>query len=166
MLEIEDIIETPDKAPTLLGWQWVLIIFVTFILIIAILSILKRKTVHSKKINNIEQALTQLKKIHQSSDQQLNSNELSTELSLLTRNYLQGQFRNQSIFQTHEEFIADHEDLEKLPEPAREKLSQYLTSLANHKYTPNPDLPTEKNKLIELTESLLRAIDSTIPKQL
>ena len=167
MPEIIDIIETTEKAPTLLPWQWLAITFLCAALIVGIFLFFKRKQNTPAKIDSFEQALTALREIEQaSSDEDKDNNWLTIELSLLTRSYLQGQFKNKSIFQTHEEFIQDHNDLEKLPTPAREKLATYLTSLSDSKYAPNPHLPEEKNKLIQLTESLLRGIDSTIPKDL
>ena len=167
MPEIIDIIETSEKAPSLLPWQWLVILCLAIAITISIYLFLKRQKSQATKINSLEQALTQLKEIETASnDQQKDSNWLTIELSLLTRSYLQGQFKNNSIFQTHEEFIQDHSDLDQLPAPAREKLSVYLGSLADHKYAPLPDLPEEKNKLIQLTESLLRGMDSTIPKSI
>lgn len=167
MPEIEDIMETPESAPLLLGWQWLLLAFLCILIIWAIIAYIKHKKNSAIIANNLKKALIRLKKIEQSANENnQDNNELTIELSLLTREYLQGQFRNKSIFQTHQEFIADHQDLEKLPESAREKLSTYLTALAEHKYSPDQHLPTEKNKLIQLTESLLRGIDSTVPKNL
>ncbi len=167
MPEIEDIMETPERAPLLLGWQWLLLAFLCILIIWAILAYIKHKNNTATIANNLKNALIRLKKIEQSANEtDQDSNELTIELSLITREYLQGQFRNKSIFQTHQEFIADHQDLEKLPESARKKLSTYLTALAEHKYSPDQHLPTEKNKLIQLTESLLRGIDSTAPKNL
>jgi len=167
MPEIIDIIETNEKAPTLLPWQWLVILCIGIVLLLAIYYYLKRPKHTRTEINSLEQALAKLKEINDTSDdEQKDSNWLTVELSLLTRSYLQGQFKNKSIFQTHEEYLEDHSDLEQLPAPAREKLSVYLSSLAEHKYAPAPDLPEEKNKLIQLTESLLRGIESTIPKSL
>jgi hypothetical protein len=167
MPEIEDIMETPERAPLLLGWQWLLIVFLCILTIYVILAYIKRKKNSPITVNRLKDALLRLKKIEQSTSEiNYDNNQLSIELSLLTREYLQDQFHNESIFQTHQEFIADHQDLEKLPESAREKLSTYLTALADHKYSPDQHLQAEKNKLIPLTESLLRGIDSTVPKNL
>ena len=167
MPEIEDIMETPERAPLLLGWQWLLLAFLCILIIGAVFAYIRHKKNSAATANNLKNALIRLKKIEQSTNEgNQDSNQLTIELSLLTREYLQGQFRNKSIFQTHQEFIADHQDLEKLPESARKKLSTYLTALAEHKYSPDQHLPTEKNKLIQLTESLLRGIDSTAPKNL
>ena len=167
MPEIEDIMETTERAPLLLGWQWLLLTFLCSLIICAILAYRKYKKDPLTSVNNLKDALNRLKKIEQSANESnQDSNQLTIELSLITREYLQGQFLNESIFQTHQEFIADHHDLEKLPESAREKLSTYLTALAEQKYSPDQNLPAEKNKLIQLTESLLRGIDSTAPKNL
>ncbi len=167
MPEIEDIIETPERAPLLLGWQWISLAIICVLIIWAIFAFIKHKKNSPTAANYLKNALTRLKKIEQSAkENNQDSNELTIELSFLTREYLQGQFRNLSLFQTHQEFIADHQDLEKLPESAREKLATYLTALAEHKYSPDQHLPAEKNKLIQLTESLLRGIDSTVPKNI
>lgn len=167
MPEIQDVIETPETAPLLLAWQWLLLALITVLIIWAVRAYLKHTKNSPSKANNLKDALDQLKKIEQSSSQNnQNSNQLTTDLSLLTRRYLQTQFRNKSLFQTHQEFIIDHQDLDKLPQSVQKKLSTYLTALAEHKYSPDQHLPAEKNKLIQLTESLLRGIDSTVPKNI
>ena len=165
MPEIEDIIETPERAPLLLGWQWLLLILLCVIAICAILAYFKYRKKSVSSVFNLNKALKRLRKIAQSTtEDESDSNQLIIELSFITREYLQGQFRNQSIFQTHQEFIADHEDMKKIPESAREDLSAYLTTLAQYKYSPDQHLPAEKNKLIQLTESLIRGIHATVPK--
>jgi hypothetical protein len=167
MPEIEDIIETPERAPLLLGWQWLLLVFLCVIAICAVLAYLKYKKKSFPSANNLKKALKRLKKISQSTGEgDIDSNQLVVELSFITREYLQGQFRNKSIFQTHQEFIADHQDLEKIPDSAREDLSAYLTILAQHKYSPDQHLPAEKNKLIHHTESLIRGIHVAVPKNI
>jgi len=167
MPEIEDIMETPEKAALLLAWQWLALAILSILVIWAIFAFIKHQKQSPNKTNNLKEALAKLKEIAESpisQQSEQNNNQLTIQLSLLTREYLQAQLSNKSIFQTHEEFIIDHQDLEKLPESARKKLSSYLTALAQHKYSPDQHLPTEKNKLIRLTESLLRGIDSTIPQ--
>jgi len=159
--------ETPEKAALLLTWQWLALALLVILIIWLLLTYIKRQKKSSNKVNNLKKALQRLKEIEESPTTQQNdkrNNQLTIELSLLIREYLQAQLSNKSIFQTHEEFITDHQDLEKLPESARSKLSSYLTSLAQHKYAPNQHLPSQKNKLIRHTESLLRGIDSTVPK--
>lgn len=167
MPEIVDIIETNQKAPSLLPWQWLLILFAIFSIIIAIILILRRKNNASTKVNSFELAIGNLRKLEHSFNTEEKDNQwLVLELSLLTRSYLQDQFKNKSIFQTHEEFIQNHADLDHLPEPAQKKITTYLGALSEYKYAPDAPMPAEKNKLIQLTESLLRGIDSTIPKDL
>ena len=163
MPEIEDIIETSEKAPILLPWQWLALTIAALIIIGIIFAYQQRKKNSVSEINNLADSLSRLKEIEQST---IDNNQLTTELSLLTRLYLQNKFKNKSLFQTHQEFISDHQDLEQLPEPAREKLSNYLSSLADHKYSSLHHLPAEKDKLIHLTETLLRGIDSTSPKDI
>ncbi len=163
MPEIEDIIETTEKAPILLPWQWLALAILCLITIGIILAYRKHKKKSAPEINNLTDSLSKLKEIEQSS---IDNNQLTIELSLLTRVYLQSKFKNQSLFQTHQEFISDHQDLKLLPEPAKIKLSTYLSSLADHKYSSPHHLPTEKDKLIHLTEALLRGMDSTSPKDI
>ena len=167
MPEIEDIIETPESAPLLLAWQWLALFTLCLLLIWAVYRYIKHKNKASTRVSNLKEALLSLKEMAQSAEgDNKDTNQLTIDLSLITRQYLQGQFNNKSIFQTHQEFISDHQDLEKLPQTAREKLSTYLTTLAEHKYSPDQHLPAEKIKLIQLTESLLRGIDSTVPKKI
>lgn len=167
MPEIQDIIETQEKSAFLLGWQWLIITLLCLLTAWMIIRYLKHKKNTPTKINNLKEALEELQKLSQSETTNTPSNnDLSINLSLITRQYLQSQFKNESIFQTHQEFIIDHQDLDQLPEAARNKLATYLTTLADHKYSPEQNLPSEKNKLIALTESLLRGIDSTIPKNI
>ena len=159
MPEIEDIIETTETAPLLLWWQWAIIIFVALVTVYFLSKWLNKKATAKPKINNLKTALQQLVVIE---NKDLDDNELAIEVSMLTREYLRHQLNNQSLFQTHQEFVADHEDLERLPEKARTELAHYLEVLANHKYLPDSNLPTGKAKLINYTETLLREIDSIL----
>ncbi len=163
MPEIEDIIETTETAPLLLWWHWTIIIIVALLTAYYSSKWLKKKATTKLKVNNLKSALEQLVVIEK---KDLEDNELATELSFLTREYLRHQLNNQALFQTHQEFINDHEDLEKLPPKARTNLAQYLEVLANHKYLPDSNLPTGKTKLIQHTETLLRGLDSTLLKEL
>jgi len=163
MPEIEDITETTETAALLLWWQWAIIVVVALVVIYLLSKWLKKKATAKPKVNNLTSALEQLVVIQ---DQDLSDNELATEVSKLTREYLRHQLNNQALFQTHQEFVKDHEDLEKLPPNARNELTHYLELLANHKYLPDSNLPTGKAKLIEHTEMLLRGVDSTLPKQI
>lgn len=169
MPEIQDIIESPEKAPFLLAWQWLAIIITCALITFAVYSHLRKKRNTTTPVDNLKDALERLEKIRlieEGDATKQSSNQFTSDLSLLVREYLQGQFQNKSIFQTHEEFILDHQDLQQLPDSASDKLSSYLSALADHKYSPTQDLPTEKTKLIKLTETLLKGIDSTIPKKI
>ncbi len=163
MPEIEDIIETTVTAPLLLWWHWAIIILIALLVIYFLSKWLKKKTITKTNINNLKSALEQLLVIEK---KELTDNELATAVSKLTRKYLRHQLNNQSLFQTHQEFVKDHEDLEKLPPTARTELTNYLEILANHKYLPDSNLPDGKAKLIQHTETLLRGIDSTLVKDL
>ena len=123
----------------------------------------KKKANTKPPINNLKSALEQLVEIEK---QDLNDNQLATEVSKLTREYLRHQLNNQALFQTHQEFVKDHEDLDQLPPKARDELTHYLEVLANHKYLPDSNLPTGKEQLIQHTEMLLRGVDSTLVKDL
>ncbi len=163
MPEIEDIIETPETASLLLWWQWTLIILALLIAIFLLSKLLKKKASKPPVVNNLKSALDRLEDIQKG---QLDDTELATELSTITRQYLQHQLNNKAIFQTHKEFVQDHSDLDQLPESARKKLAKYLELLAHSKYLPESNLDTEQSKLISHTESLLRGIASTIPRSI
>lgn len=163
MDELKDIVETPESAPLLLWWQWALIGITATIILLAVRYFLKKRPEQVRGVNSLQTSLKELKKIEQS---ELNNNQLTTKLSILTRHYLQHQFKDQAIFETHQEFQARYNELDRLPENAREKLAIYLETLAKHKYSPEHDLPAERLELINLTEHLLRGMDSTIPKSI
>ena len=167
MPEIEDIIETTETAPLFLWWQWAWIAVGLILLLIGLKMLLKSKVKPPTPVNNLKSALERLSEIEQ---KELNDVELATEASLLTRQYLQHQFNNPSLFQTHQEFINqlnssdEKNDLERIPEAARNEITHYLKVLGEHKYSPSSDLPAEKEKLIRHTETLLRGVDSSIPR--
>lgn len=167
MPEIEDIIETTETAPLFIWWQWALIAIGVVLIIVGLRKLLRTKPKPPAPVNNLKSALERLSQLDHS---ELNDTELATEVSLLTRQYLQHQFNNPSLFQTHQEFIRQLDnpemknDLDRIPETARNEIVFYLKVLAEHKYSPNSHLPTEKEKLIRHTETLLRGVDSTIPR--
>ena len=56
------------------------------------------------------------------------------------RRYLSKVCQDPSLYETHEEFIARHQALERFPETTREQVSMLLTRLAAQKYDlPDPD---------------------------
>ncbi len=169
MLEIEDIIETSETANLFIWWQWTLIAIGLLLIVIGLKILFKAKEKPPTPVNNLKSALKRLNEIEQ---KDLNNSELATAVSLLTRQYLQHQFNNPSLFQTHQEFINQldksdqNDELVKIPEAARNEITFYLKVLAEHKYSPNSPAPTEKEKLIRHTGTLLRGVDSTIPRMI
>jgi len=125
MIEIEDITETTETADVLLWWQWLLIAILVFALSCALYKWIRHSRNRQPKINNLKTALEQLAMIEAKSSE-LEDTELATELSLLTRQFLRSQLNNNSLFQTHQEFVNDHQDLELLTEQSRSNVSQYL----------------------------------------
>jgi len=157
MPEIEDITETTETAQLFLWWQWAIFLIIAFAVAYLVSFLLKNKVRTKPKVDNLKSALRALRSIQQKN---LEDTALATELSILTRSYLRSQLNNQSLFQTHQEFVKDEEDLERLPPLARKEVQNHLEKLSNHKYLPNNNLPAEKESLIEKTECLLRTIHS------
>ena len=161
MPEIEDIIETSQQAPILLWWQWTLIVLAVIIIAsIAKRLFKKRKRAASSPDKSLPQALQELRKLEKISDA-----ELSISVSRIVRSFLQQKFQHQTLFQTQEEFVSDHEDMNHLPQQAKDHLIHYLNTLAAHKYSPSTHLPSDQNELTQHTSSLLKSLNTIQPAE-
>lgn len=60
--------------------------------------------------------------------------EMGTRISLILRHYLADSQSDNALYQTHEEFNASEDRLQRLPLPLREELSSFLQELANVQY--------------------------------
>ncbi len=98
--------------------------------------------------------------------QTLSSNEQATEISLLMRRFLMIHFEDPALYETHEEYLKRGHGLEHLPKASHQQLSDYLSELASIKYHGPTDDPSQIHSLFEQTESLMLALDSTVPKDI
>lgn len=85
----------------------------------------------------------------------------SIGLSLIIREFLQGQAQDTSLYETHEEFTQRIDSLTSLPTACRLETQALLNTLAEYKYTPeSEENPTLARALIGQTRNLfLRIID-------
>lgn len=163
-MKSHEIIETSQTPALLLWWQWLGVAIATIALLILIRLIIKnKKTTPPTPVQNLAQALHTLTHIR---NETFTTRDLATRLSLTTRQYLQAQFNDPALFETHQEFNHRSQDIKKLPLEAASRLSSYLTELANLKYAPDPESPEIQDTLIKNTEDLLRGLDSTVPKNI
>ena len=78
---------------------------------------------------------------------------LATAVSLALRRFLADSCGEPALFETHEEFLARGEALDRLPEPLREETADTFAALASVKYA--ADRPLPPSDLIELARSLV-----------
>ncbi|MFC5049679.1 hypothetical protein ACFPK9_03490 [Rubritalea spongiae] len=164
MPEFHDIIETSEKVPLLVWWQWVLLSLAALAVILLLIFILKKsRKSNAQTTSNLELALQKIQALELKST---DSNRLATDLSVIVREYLQMQFEDRALFETDEEFHERSHHIEALPEQAAEKLRQYLTGLSQHKYAPSHNHPAALESYATKAAELLKGIDSTIPRPL
>lgn len=87
--------------------------------------------------------------------------EVSANVSLILRDYLAKTFKDQALYETHEEFILRSNALQDLPHGARARLLPLLSSLANAKYTPSRIDPAACERIIEDSLEILQGLEST-----
>lgn len=159
-MKLEDIVETSHKPALLLWWQWVGVAIVVLALLLLARMLLKNKKVSPPPIQNLKDALERLSALK---GQDMSTKDLAVSLSLVIRQYIQHQFLDPALFETHEEFHARSQDIKRLPPEAASRLVSYLGELSDLKYAPTPDSREIQDKLFSRTEELLRGLDSTTP---
>lgn len=88
-----------------------------------------------------------------------NMRECCMRLSLIIREFLEGQVQDTSLFETHEEFTQRIDSLTTLPPACRAETQTLLNTLAEHKYTgESDDNPTLERDLIDRTRHLFLRI--------
>lgn len=88
--------------------------------------------------------------------------ECSLRLSLIVRQYLQGEVQDPALFETHEEFSQRLDSLAAVPRECQYDTRYLLEKLADLKYSGNHDQdPVQAHKLIEQARALLSRIDAT-----
>ena len=160
-MKLEDIVETSQKPALLLWWQWlgIAIIFISLLLLLRFF--LKNKKISPPKPDNLKDALDRLARLR---DQSIPTKDLAIQLSIIIRAYLQKQFEDTALFETHEEFHARSSHLKRLPPEAASRLTIYLGELSDLKYAPTIDAKAIQSSLLEKTDALLRGLDSTTPR--
>lgn len=159
MPKLNDISITPDQGPLLLWWQWLLVVLLVYILLKLAISYIRRCS--KKKTTNCTDPLTTaLDELALLTAESHPQNYFATQLSFITRRYLQQAFGDPALFETAEEFHTRSTSLELIPEDAAQKIRSYLDLINSLKYTPAIS-KSPQFQLIEHTSELLHAIDST-----
>lgn len=159
MPKLNDIIETEMPASQFMWWEIALIALLALIVLGVLCSLIqKRRASTSKRLSLLESALGQLNSLETEST---NSNRLAVHLSLIIRQYLQGKFNNQVLFETDEEFHEHSDELNTLPAETVEQLLAYMTEVSAHKYSPDCNNPDALANLVSKASALLLKIDLT-----
>ena len=93
--------------------------------------------------------------------EELSLAEVSANVSLILRNYLTRTFKDQALYETHEEFVLRSDALQDLPHGARARILPLLSTLANAKYTPSRIDPAACQRIIEDSLEILQGLEST-----
>jgi len=145
-------------------WAWLGIVLACIIIITLARFLLKyNKPPQPHPVRNLADALQSLSEIEK---EDLSTNQQATKISLLMRRFLMVHFEDPALYETHEEYLQRGQGLENLPKESHQQLSNYLSLLAEQKYGQNQPMLLPKETLFSQTESLMRALDSTVPKVL
>ncbi|MEM9080399.1 MAG: hypothetical protein AAGC74_06905 [Verrucomicrobiota bacterium] len=96
-------------------------------------------------------------------DQTLPLAELATRISLTIRRFLADSRSDPSLFETREEFLANHERLRSLPTQARNRLEELLETLSACQYAPPSSEQTKTNQLLDQAIATLDGLASNEP---
>lgn len=91
---------------------------------------------------------------------------VATDASLVLRHYLASCLDEPALYETHEEFIARDDALDRLPAGARERLSPLLNQLAECKYGPSRQNDTHATELVDSCLKVLQGLESTRSRQI
>lgn len=158
MPEIEDIIETTERAPIFLWWQWFLIGIGLLLVICFVWKWLVRRH-HAQPVSQsappIHRAQRELKAL---AELGLPLREQASALSIILRRYLGQRYAIPALYQTREEFLSSNPNIDKLPDTASTKVRQMLDQLHQLKYAPVTDAAS--TELLKSTETLLISLES------
>ena len=87
--------------------------------------------------------------------------EVSANVSLILRDYLAKTFKDQALYETHEEFLLRADSLQNIPRGARERLAPLLSELASAKYGPSRIDPAASKQIIDNSLRTLHGLEST-----
>ncbi|BCX49228.1 hypothetical protein HAHE_31360 [Haloferula helveola] len=136
-LQLRDVVpaDTLVSHPGLPWWGWLLIAVGAVLVTVAVVFLIRRKPATAgMQIPVDREAAYRLAQEQIQSSAELPLHEAATRISGALRLYLAKIFRDPSLYETHEEFLARHEALDDLPEITREQVSTLLCRLAQMKY--------------------------------
>lgn len=123
-------------------WLWIALISAILAVILAIVIYQRRKRANDpKKIREhaFQQSLADLDAITHADAQSA-----AVQSSMILRKYLSIAADDPALYETHEEFIARHDALQKIPQQKRNETSATFARLAALKYAPTtPDAHAE-----------------------
>ena len=121
--------------PGLPVWAWALIGAGVALLIITIVSAIRRNKTQPPPLKRVdrERAYREAAEVIEESTG-LSRREAAQRVSGAIRLYLSKVCEDPSLYETHEEFLTRHKALEHLPETTREQVSSLLSRLAEEKY--------------------------------
>lgn len=140
---------------TLLAWGAVALICIAAVLIIWWVRRSRKKAPAAP--SPLESALTSLTALEQTLPP---LRECSLQISLIVRQYLQGQVQDPALYETHEEFSQRLDSLSSVPKECQYDTRYLLEKLADLKYAGNHEQdPVQAHTLIEQARALLKRID-------
>ncbi len=156
-----ELIDTPQDIELVPTWQveawWFFVAAGLILLLVAGFLFLKRRRPavdpHSEKAEAYLEAKSALSVSGESGNR-----ETAVEVSLILRRYLARSLNEPALFETHEEFIARHDGLVRLPEDVRTSTGEFFERLAAHKYAPEGGDAKARSALVTDGKSLLERI--------
>lgn len=139
MPDIHDITAPGAYIPeaTTPWWVWLLVALGTLALLaVAYLVYKKLTTKLTQKQPSIQDARADLQELRENAPQ-MAPNSIATELSLITRRYLEATLADKALFETNEEFTLRPDALAELPTDLNIQVTGYLGELSQLKYAPS-----------------------------
>lgn len=136
-LQLRDLVPAEPllSHPGLPWWAWALIGAGTTLLILAVVGLVRRKKRQSPPPLPVDADLAYREAVGVIEESAgLPQREAAMRASGAIRLYLAKVCEDPSLYETHEEFLARHQSLERFPETTREQVSMLLTQLAALKY--------------------------------
>lgn len=140
-----------------LSFLWGSVILIALVAVGVIWWIRRSKRLAPPQLTPLERALTSLRELETHLPP---LRECSLQISLIVRQYLQGQVHDPALFETHEEFSQRMDSLATVPKECQHDTRYLLEKLADLKYAGLRDQdPVQARTLIEQARSLLNRID-------
>lgn len=140
-----------------LALAWIIPVLIALVAIGVIWWIRRSKKAEGPAPTPLEKALSALRTLE---EQLPPIRECSLQVSLIVRQYLQGQVQDPALFETHEEFSQRLDSLATVPKECQYDTRYLLERLADLKYAGSQEQnPTQARTLIEQARALLNRID-------